>query len=50
MDTTGQTVSTNNHEQKKTRAIALVLAWAIVGIPLLFGVTETVLHSMKLFF
>jgi hypothetical protein len=29
--------------------LKLVLAWGFVGIPLLWGVVETVLNAMKLF-
>ena len=29
--------------------LKLVLAWGFVGIPLLWGVIETVLNAMKLF-
>ncbi|HEX3844884.1 MAG TPA: hypothetical protein VHV80_11010 [Steroidobacteraceae bacterium] len=32
-----------------TRTIHLVLAWAFVGIPLLWGVLQTLRNAMKLF-
>ena len=32
-----------------TRTIQLVLAWAFVGIPLLWGVLQTLRNAMKLF-
>jgi hypothetical protein len=35
--------------QKGTSALELALAWGFVGIPLLWGVTETVINSLKLF-
>jgi len=36
-------------EQNGTTALHLVLAWGWVGIPLAWGVWETVLNAMKLF-
>jgi hypothetical protein len=36
-------------ERKETTPIQLVLAWAFVGIPLLAGVTQTIVNAMKLF-
>ncbi len=32
-----------------TRTIDLLLAWGFVGIPLLWGVLETVKNALKLF-
>ena len=36
-------------KQNGTTALHLVLAWGWVGIPLAWGVWETVLNAMKLF-
>jgi hypothetical protein len=38
-----------NANQNGTTAWQLVLAWGFVGIPLLWGVSETVINAMKLF-
>ena len=35
--------------EQKTGALALVLAWSVVAVPLLFGIVETVENAMKLF-
>lgn len=35
--------------EQKTGALALVLAWGVVGVPLLFGIVETLHNAMKLF-
>lgn len=32
-----------------TRAIQLILAWSFVGIPLLWGVLQTLRNALKLF-
>jgi len=32
-----------------TRAIKLILAWSFVGIPLLWGVAQTLRNALKLF-
>ena len=32
-----------------TSSLQLVLAWGFVGIPLLWGVTQTLLNAAKLF-
>ena len=32
-----------------TTTLELVLAWGFVGIPLLWGIYETLVHAMKLF-
>jgi hypothetical protein len=34
---------------KKSSAAAIVLAWLLVGVPLGWGVYNTLLNSMKLF-
>lgn len=34
---------------EKSSAFRLLVAWAIVGIPLAWGVYNTLLNSMKLF-
>ncbi len=33
----------------RDHTVSLVLAWALVGIPLIWGVYETVLNAMQLF-
>lgn len=33
----------------KTSPILLILAWGLVGIPLLAGVSQTLINAMKLF-
>ncbi|MGE0062531.1 MAG: hypothetical protein AB7T86_10675 [Xanthobacteraceae bacterium] len=38
-----------NVDQSKTTTLHLVLAWCFVGIPLLAGVTQTLINAMKLF-
>jgi hypothetical protein len=35
--------------QNGTTALQLVLAWGFVGIPLAWGVAETVTNALKLF-
>lgn len=35
--------------QGHNNALKLTLAWLFVGIPLAWGVIETLLHSLKLF-
>lgn len=35
--------------QNGTTTLHLVLAWGFVGIPLLWGVAETINNAMKLF-
>lgn len=32
-----------------TQAVELILAWAFVGIPLIWGVVETISNALKLF-
>ena len=36
-------------EAKKDYAIQVILAWLLVGIPLVWGVWKTVLNALKLF-
>ena len=36
-------------EQNGTSTLRLVLAWGFVGIPLLWGVLQTLSNAMKLF-
>jgi hypothetical protein len=40
-------MTNRNHEG--TKAWHLALAWAWVGIPLILGVIQTLINSMKLF-
>jgi len=35
--------------EHKTSPISLILAWGFVGIPLLAGVSQTLINAMKLF-
>ncbi|HEV2263842.1 MAG TPA: hypothetical protein VGR79_04845 [Stellaceae bacterium] len=35
--------------QSTGNGVKLVLAWLFVGVPLTWGVIETLLHSLKLF-
>ena len=44
MDTTGRTGVASS-----SIIVKLVLAWGLVGIPLLWGILETVGNSLKLF-
>jgi hypothetical protein len=37
------------NQQGSTTTLRLVLAWGFVGIPLAFGVLQTLINSMKLF-
>jgi hypothetical protein len=39
----------NSNQQLGTSSIHLVLAWLWVGIPLTWGVVQTLINSMKLF-
>jgi hypothetical protein len=41
-------MATANQEQGTT-TVQLVLAWGFVGIPLVLGVLQTLVNSMKLF-
>ncbi|HKS85210.1 MAG TPA: hypothetical protein VJR71_07005 [Pseudolabrys sp.] len=36
-------------QEEGTTTIQLVLAWGFVGIPLVLGVLQTLINSMKLF-
>lgn len=36
-------------DTERTTTLQLVLAWSFVGIPLLWGVSQTFLDAMKLF-
>ena len=38
-----------NANQSGSNVIPLILAWGFVGIPLAWGVIQTVLNAMKLF-
>jgi hypothetical protein len=38
-----------NQNQQGTTTTQLVLAWGVVGIPLVLGVLQTLVNSMKLF-
>ncbi len=38
-----------NTNYKRTTTLQLVLAWGLVGIPLVFGVLKTLANAMKLF-
>jgi len=35
--------------EHKTSPVSLILAWGFVGIPLLAGVSQTLINAMKLF-
>jgi hypothetical protein len=35
--------------QDKTSALKLLIVWSFVGIPLLIGVSQTLVNAMKLF-
>jgi hypothetical protein len=39
-----------NSEVTKNEPLKLILAWGFVGIPLLWGVTQTLANAMKLFY
>jgi hypothetical protein len=36
-------------QQTGTTAVQLILAWGFVGIPLAWGVAQTLINAMKLF-
>jgi hypothetical protein len=38
-----------NTNQSGTTAVQLILAWGFVGIPLAWGVAETITNALKLF-
>jgi hypothetical protein len=39
----------SEQQQTGTSTLQLVLAWGFVGIPLAWGVTQTLINAMKLF-
>ena len=39
----------DGNESKKDYTVQVVLAWLLVGIPLIWGVWKTLLNAMKLF-
>ncbi len=39
----------SSQTQSATRTLQLILAWSFVGIPLLWGVLQTLHNAMKLF-
>lgn len=39
----------SNRTSSGSRAIQLILAWSFVGIPLLWGVLQTLRNALKLF-
>ena len=39
----------SSSNQDNSMKVKLFLAWGFVGIPLLWGVTETIANAMKLF-
>jgi hypothetical protein len=38
-----------NADQRNSNTVGLVLAWAFVGIPLIWGVLQTLANAMALF-
>jgi hypothetical protein len=38
-----------NTQEGTTSTLQLIIAWGFVGIPLIAGVTQTLINSMKLF-
>jgi hypothetical protein len=38
-----------NQDQTRTTTLELILAWGFVGIPLTWGVLQTLQNAMKLF-
>lgn len=42
-------MSNGYQEQSTTTTLQLVLAWGFVGVPLAWGVFQTLLNAMKLF-
>jgi hypothetical protein len=38
-----------SEHQQGTKTIELILAWGFVGVPLAWGVLQTVANAMKLF-
>jgi hypothetical protein len=39
----------NDSNSRKSPAVRLLVAWTIVGVPLAWGVYNTLLNSLKLF-
>ena len=39
----------SSHTPSSTRTLQLILAWAFVGIPLFWGVLQTLRNAVKLF-
>jgi hypothetical protein len=39
----------NNTQEEGSMTLKLILAWGFVGIPLCWGVVQTLINSMKLF-
>jgi hypothetical protein len=48
-ETNGEGSHAADAAEQKTGALALVLAWSVVGVPLLFGIVQTLENAMKLF-
>jgi hypothetical protein len=40
---------TNKNQEGGTTTLQLVLAWGFVGVPLMWGVLQTLSNAMKLF-
>jgi hypothetical protein len=41
--------STGNHQQSSTPAALIAFAWALVGVPLVYGLYQTVKTASSLF-
>jgi hypothetical protein len=39
----------NDTNEKRTTPLQLIVAWGFVGIPLVWGVLQTLANAMKLF-
>lgn len=39
----------DNSNPRRSSAVSLLVAWTIVGVPLAWGVYNTLLNSLKLF-
>jgi hypothetical protein len=39
----------DGNEQASGNALKLVLAWSLVGIPLVWGILQTIKNALKLF-
>lgn len=46
---TVQPVESGEHDFEGTPTARLIIAWAVVGVPLLYGVTQVFLKSLALF-